>query len=188
MRKIMPREKFEPEKMDNLIEISEEEARVKYGGPLQSRRKTGKLAPELGREFVGAEHIANQKKEDSTDVGFDAESHAAIGEDEIIGALDQKIKQEADFAKKEKEFDPYQVPIKEGRIVSMKSRMGEIAEDLGKGKKVDFKNFGEAMEYHNLSEVAREQQSVRDEQKKLREQNRGKRKSQPFSRQQEKRA
>lgn len=183
----MPGEKFEPEKMDNLIEISEEEARVKHGGPLKSRRKTGKLAPELGQEFVGVEHIANQEKSDSADVGFDAESQAAIGEDEIIGVIDQKIKQEANPANKEKEFDPYSVPIKEGEIVSVKSRMGKIAEDLGKGKKVDFKNFGEAMEYNELSKVAREQQDARDEQKKIREQNR-RRRTQPPAKQQEKRA
>ena len=88
----------------------------------------------------------------------------------------------------DEELDPkYKVPIKEGEIVSMRSRMGDIAEDLGKGKKVNLENVGEAMEYHNLSEVARKQQDIRDERKKLREQNRGKRKSQPFSRQQEKR-
>ncbi len=183
----MPGEKFEPEKMDNLIEISEEEARVKYGGPLQSRRKTGKLAPELGKEFVASEHIANQEKQDSTDVGFDAESQAAIGENEIIDAIGQKIQQESRSAEKEEEFDPYSVPIKEGKIVSAKSRMGEIAENLGKGKKVDFKNLGEAMEYNDLSDVARKQQKKRDEQKELRAQNRRRKAPPEPFKQQEKR-
>lgn len=92
------------EKRDNLIEIFEEEARVKHGGPLKSRRKSGgKLAPELGHDYISTDQIPNQDKQDGSDVGYDVDGNFAIGEDEIINQIDKKIAKEKmlkDYAKK----------------------------------------------------------------------------------------
>lgn len=92
------------EKRDNLIEIFEEEARVKHGGPLKSRRKSGaKLAPELGQDYVSTDQIPNQDKQDGSDVGYDVDGNFTIGEDEIIDQIDKKIAEEKilkDYAKK----------------------------------------------------------------------------------------
>lgn len=82
------------EKKDNLIEIFEEEARVKHGGPLKSRRKTGKMAPELGEDYVPFENIPHQHRQSGGDIGFEADSQAAIGENEVIDEIDEKIRQE----------------------------------------------------------------------------------------------
>lgn len=83
------------EKRDNLIEIFEEEARVKHGGPLKSRRKSGgKLAPELGHDYISTDQIPNQDKQDGSDVGHDVDGNFTIGEDEVIDQIDQKIADE----------------------------------------------------------------------------------------------
>jgi hypothetical protein len=81
-------------KSDNLIELSEEEMRVKHGGPLKSRRRSqGKLAPELGQDYISTDQIPNQDKQDGSDVGHDVDGSFTIGEDEIIEQIDEKIAQ-----------------------------------------------------------------------------------------------
>jgi len=175
----MPREKFEP--MDNSAEMREEEMRVKKGGPF----KAG-IGRKIAKDMVGSSASKSGYKYDTEDIQHVSEE--MIREEREHKHADDPVEEYGLGMLSDEELDPkYKVPIKEGEIVSMRSRMGDIAEDLGKGKKVNLENVGEAMEYHNLSEVARKQQDIRDERKKLREQNRGKRKSQPFSRQQEKR-
>jgi hypothetical protein len=59
-----------------------------------SRRRTGRLAPELGRDYVPFDRIPNQEKTDSEDIGYSADSQHTIGEDEIIEEIDEKIHRE----------------------------------------------------------------------------------------------